>query len=171
MALSTKKKNIIIADWKTGAFTKKELEKKHKISFKTLDKLVSGISLSNAEAVVVLHGAEMVKNSIKNPVELKAVENVVKSRLKVDDISSKLLNLVEKKIDNNVKYEKVNAGMGVQNLEPTELESIDFKNLADTIDKVSITMGVNERFSSSKVEINNANNQQTNNKIEIVLDE
>ena len=168
MALSTRKKNIIIADWKTGAYTKKELEKKHKISFKTLDKLVTGISASNSDVVNVLHEAEMVKNSIKNPVEIKAIENVVKNRLKVNNITRKILDLVEKKIDNNVKYEKVNVSPGVQNFEPCELESSDLKNLSDAIDKASITLGVNARFSNA-IQINNENNQT--NAIKISIDE
>ena len=40
-----------------------------------------------------------------------------------------------------------------------DLQAIDYKAAMDTVDKASITLGVNERF-SSKVEVNNANVQE-----------
>ena len=165
MALSTRKKNIIIADWKTGAFTKKELEKKHKISFKTLDKLISGIMATNADAVSVLHDAEMVKNSIKNPVELKAVENVVKSRLKVDNITNKILDKIDKFVDGGKVQKVVTEGHGKgfsrAEIVETDLQPIDYKNLVDAVDKASITIGANKRFNeNASVQIANQNVQE-----------
>lgn len=161
MALSTRKKNIIIAEWKTGNYKQKDMLLKHKIDRKTFIKIVEGILPTNAHAVEVLHEAKMVENSLKNPHELKAVQNVVNNRLKVDNLSLKLLDLVEKKIENNFKYEKVNVGMGVQNLEATELEATDFKNLADTIDKASVTLGVNSRFSTA-IQVNSDGGKDNN---------
>jgi len=163
LALSTRKKNIIIADWKTGSFTKKELEKKHKISFKTLNKLVSGILPTNAEAVDVLCEAEMVKKSIKNPVELKAVENVVKNRIMVDDITCIIANGV-KELANKKKAQKVvtvGLGDGVTRTEIVEydLQAKDYKDMQDTIDKASLTLGVNQRHSNNLTQINNQNQQ------------
>ncbi len=51
-----------------------------------------------------------------------------------------------------------------------DLTSGDYKNCIEAIDKASVTLGVNERCSSSQVQVNNANNQQTNNTIEIVVE-
>lgn len=173
MALSTRKKNIIIADWKTGAFTKKELEKKHKISFKTLDKLVNGIPTSNSEAVEVIAQSEMVKNSIKNPVELKAVENVVKNKLMVDNMTSKVLDKLNAFIDKGKAQKVITEGHGKgfssARVVEHDLQPVDYKNIVDTIDKASITLNVNERHSKNSVEVNNQNVQE-NKKIEIVVE-
>ena len=49
-----------------------------------------------------------------------------------------------------------------------DLQAIDYKAAMDTVDKASITLGVNERF-SSKVEVNNANVQE-NKTIQIVVE-
>ena len=44
-------------------------------------------------------------------------------------------------IDKNQTVDKINVGAGIQQIEPRELDSSDLKNLADTIDKASITLG------------------------------
>lgn len=72
-------------------------------------------------------------------------------------------------LQSNTKLEKINVGDGMQNFESVGLGSNDYKSLQETIDKASITLGVNERFSQSAV-INNTNAQQTVNKIEIVVE-
>lgn len=73
----------------------------------------------------------------------------------------------------NQTYEKINVGDGMQQLEPRELNPTDLKNISDTIDKLSITTKVNDRFSTSaNVAIQN-NQEQTNNQptqINIVRD-
>jgi len=167
VAFSTRKKNVIIADWKTGAFTKKELEKKHKTTFKTLAKLLDGISADNADAVVVLHEAEMIRNSIKNPVELKAVENVVKHSLKVTNMTTKVLDKLDAYLDKGKAQKVVTEGMGMgaskATVIETDLQAKDFKDAIETIDKASITLNVNERHANSKVEVNNQNQQINNN--------
>lgn len=55
--------------------------------------------------------------------------------------------------------EKINVGDGVQRFEERKLNTSDIKNAIDGFDKASITLGVNERF-SNKVEVNNANVQE-----------
>ena len=80
----------------------------------------------------------------------------------VFNASEKLLVKATQMIDKNQTVDKINVGAGIQQIEPRELDSSDLKNLADTIDKASITLGVNQRHSNSQVQINNTNAQQTN---------
>lgn len=65
-------------------------------------------------------------------------------------------------IDKNQTVEKLSCGDGVQNFEPRELNTTDLKNLAETIDKASITLGVNQRHSNQQINIANSNNLQNN---------
>ena len=167
MALSTRKKNMIIADWKTGDFKSYySIAKKYKINEKTAKKICEKIPHSNASIVEVCAVAESAKKSVKNPVELNAVENAVKERLKVDEISNLLLDKMKSHIVNG-KAQKVvteGSGNGISNATVVEydLQADDYKKLADAVDKVSVTTRVNERFSQSQVNIqnNNQNNQQ-----------
>ena len=64
---------------------------------------------------------------------------------------------------NNKKLEKVNSGGGIQELIEVGLGADDFKQCQDAIDKASITLGVNQRGSSTQ--INNTNAQQNDIKV------
>jgi len=169
MALSTRKKNMIIADWKTGKFKSYNAIAKHyKIDSKTAKKILYGISHENADVVDVCVVAESVKKSVKNPIELNAIEKAVIERIKVDEISNLLLDKMKKHIVNGKAQKVVTESIGEGGSSATvveyDLQADDYKKLADAVDKVSVTTGVNERFSQSQVNIqnNNQNNQQNN---------
>lgn len=78
-----------------------------------------------------------------------------------------LLKKATRMIEKNQTIDKLRVGDGVQNFEPRELNTADLKNLSDTIDKASITLGVNQRHSNSQVNIQNTNATQLNNNIQI----
>jgi hypothetical protein len=88
------------------------------------------------------------------------VNDEVRRQGLVFNAAEKLLKLASKMIDKNQTVEKINAGEGMQNFEPRELNSTDLRNISETIDKASITLGVNQRHASSSVQINNTNAQQ-----------
>ncbi len=81
--------------------------------------------------------------------------------------SEKLLKQTTSMIDENVTAEKVNMGDGTQKFAKRRLNSSDLKNLSDTIDKASITLGVNQRHATGQVQITNTNAQQNNKPIKI----
>ena len=146
MALSDTRKKNIIADYKTGAFSLNKLAKKHKISTNTVKKICTDVNHDNAPLVEALYEVENLKNCTKNAQEIKAVENVVKDRLKITNISNKLLDKIDNFIDKNkaVKVITEGQGMGVSMARVIEhdLQSSDFKNIADTIHKTGQTLGV-----------------------------
>ena len=89
----------------------------------------------------------------------------------VFNASEKLLVKATQMIDKNQTVDKINIGAGIQQIEPRELDSSDLKNLADTIDKASITLGVNQRHSNSQININNENNQATQNVTNLTVEQ
>ena len=82
--------------------------------------------------------------------------------------SATQLNLVRtmEYLSKNQKLEKINGGDGVQNFEPVGLGADDFKYCQDTIDKASITLGINPRHANTNIKVDNNNLQQTNLTIE-----
>ncbi len=82
--------------------------------------------------------------------------------------SATLLNLARtiEYLNKNQKLEKINVGDGVQNFEPVALGSLDYKNAQDTIDKASITLGINQRHANTNTKVDSNNLQQTNLTIE-----
>ena len=170
MALSTRKKNTIVADWKTGKYPSfYAIAKHYKIDKKTAKKLLEGISKENAHIVEVLTMAESAKKSLKSPLELNAVEKAVKERLQVNRICSKVLDGIEGFIDGGKAQKVIVTGDIIEH----DIQADDYKKLAEAVDKVSVTQVVNDRFSNSQVNIqnNNTNNQnleQTGIKIEFI---
>ena len=107
------------------------------------------------------------KKETLNETALEVHNEIVSEQLRrqnlVFNASEKLLVKATQMIDKNQTVDKINVGTGIQQIEPRELDSSDLKNLADTIDKASITLGVNQRHSNSQVNISNTNATQVNN--------
>lgn len=78
--------------------------------------------------------------------------------------SATQLNLVRtmEYLSKNQKLEKINVGDGVQNFEPVGLGADDFKYCQDTIDKASITLGINPRHANTNIKVDNNNTQENN---------
>lgn len=131
--------------------------------------------------------SEQVKSYIIGSVEIKEQKaNLIEQDVRIVEIADKMIDeqlrrknlifnateLLIKKATNiitkNQVIDKINVGDGVQNFEPRELNTTDLKNLSDTIDKASITLGVNQRHASSAV-INNANVQQEDKTFNITI--
>lgn len=119
-----------------------------------------------SQAVEVAEQKETL-NETALQVHNELVDEQLRRRNLVFNASEKLLVKATKMIEKNQTVDKLNIGAGIQQIEPRELDSSDLKNLADTIDKASITLGVNQRHSNSQININNENNQATQNNIAI----
>ena len=165
MAISTRKKNLIIADWKTGIYSLNKLAKKHKISTNSVKKICANIPQTNADIIKVCAKVEEHKNCTKNAQEIKAIETVVQNRLKIDKVSNKLVDKIDNFIDKNEASKIINKGEAGVEIIKTELQAKDYRDLSEAKDKASLTLGVNKRF-GNEVSINNQNNQMTNLKVE-----
>lgn len=169
MAISTRKKNLIIADWKTGAYSLNALAKKHKISVNSVKKICTKIPQENADVVELCVVAESAKKCTKNAQEIKAVESVVNDRLKIYDISNIILDGIDKLAKGGKAQKVVTESNGeagsIAAVVEYDLQADDYKKLQEAVDKASLTLGVNARFAQSQVNIQNNNENTQNNNI------
>lgn len=112
-----------------------------------------------SQAVEVAEQKETL-NETALQVHNELVDEQLRRRNLVFNASEKLLVKATEMIKKGQTVDKINVGAGIQQIEPRELDSSDLKNLADTIDKASITLGINQRHSNQV--INNTNAVQTN---------
>ena len=171
MAISTRKQNIIRADWKAGRYkSHTALAKHYKLDPKTVRKILGELSQSHTELVELGAVYENAKKSLKNPTEIKAVEKAVEERTIADEIEDLVfkgtrtnVKKVIKVLKNGKKLEKINTGLGIQQFEEVGLGTGDYKNIQETFDKALITAGKAPRHANST--ITNTNALQNNQKI------
>lgn len=162
-------KDKILSDFHIGK-SQNWLATNYNLSPATINKLCKGLVPKYKEKVNTIVS---IKSELSNESEYqsftfdKEVNNQLRLKQIVFNASEKLLVKATKMIEKNQTVDKLNIGAGIQQIEPRELDSSDLKNLADTIDKASITLGVNQRHSNSQININNENNQATQNNIAI----
>ena len=155
-------KEKILADFHTGKCSQRELAKKYNASKTTIANLTKGLSPKNdrlVEAQISLLSAQSSLTTTEMTAIMTAAKDEAYNRGLIFNATQKNLAKITQMLDKNTKYEKVGVGDGVQNFEPVELNANDYKALQDAIDKASLTLGVNQRTSSTT--INNANVQQS----------
>lgn len=165
MAISTRKKNLLIAEWKTGVHkTVSAMAKLHKLDPKTVRKFIGELTHENAdlvEACVIVEGA---KKSLKNPIEIEAVEKAVSNATKIESLTDLNLEglkalLMRGTISRPIKIK--NGEFDIIEQHEQELGTADYKNAQDTIDKAMITYGEAPRHSNQSINLNTQNNQST----------
>lgn len=127
------------------------------------------IELENKKATISQQNATLTQQvSTLEDFEITTLDEMIQEETKLKSLifNATVLNIIRtnEHLTSNKKYEKINVGDGVQNFEEVGLGSADYKNIQDTLDKASITLGVNERHAKSSVEVNNANINQTQTK-------
>ena len=162
MAISTRKKNLIIAEWKAGKYKSYyAVAKAHKIDISTAKKILVNIEQSNIAIVDAGVMYESAKKSTKNLVEINAVETEVANRLKVYDITNTVLDGISKLVKGGKAQKVVTESLGEAGTSATvveyDLQAKDYKDIQDAVDKASLTLGVNARHSQSQVNIQNNN--------------
>lgn len=162
--LSQDTKDKILDDFHLGK-SQNELARLYEVSPATINKICKGIKQKYVDKVNTIVS---IKSELSEESEylVNAFDKEVNRQLMLKQIvfnaSEKLLIKATKMIEENKTVDKINVGAGVQQIEPRNLDSSDLKNLADTIDKASITLGVNQRHANSQVNINNTNATQNN---------
>jgi len=77
-------------------------------------------------------------------------------------LSSKMASDNNKQVVIKVKeYSKEHGSSESLDKINVELDASDLKNLAEAVDKSSITLGINQRHANSQIQINNQNSQET----------
>ena len=179
--LSETQKNNIVAKWNTGEYNKSQLAKAYKVTEKVIRNIVGLEKPSSVDIVEAQVMLEKYKKSEKSPNEVTAINSAVahrlkqefsddNNRIKIYETTTSIIEKVQTLIENGKaqKATTANAGDGIieSNIIETDLQSADYKNAQETIDKASITLGVNQRHSSSQLSIQNNQTQNTGVKIE-----
>ena len=158
-------KDKILSDFHIGK-SQNWLATNYNLSPATVNKLCKGLIPKYKDKV---NDVISIKTELANESEYQAFtfDKEVNEQLRLKNLVFKATEKIIKKatdiLDSNKVVDKLNCGDGIQNFEPRELNTSDLKNLSDTIDKVSITLGVNQRHSNSQVNVNTQNNIQNNN--------
>lgn len=148
--LTDEDRENILALFHTGEYSNNDIAKKYNTSHTTINKITKNLTPKHKDKVSTLVSikSELAKESFK---EVKAVETLVEEKTK----HLKLIN------DNATKLaQKINV------MTDEVCEAKDIKDLVDANDKLSITLGVNQRHSNSQVNISNTNAVQSVTKIE-----
>lgn len=171
--LTDRQKNNIIAKWKTGVYTQRDLAKTYKVDVAIINRIVKEIDKENAdlvEAGVLFQNAKKSTKSQQEIVEIdRAIEYRLKNefrednkRIKIYDTSFEILNTINGILKRGTIEEKISIGDGIQRFEERVINAVDAEKLANAVDKLSITTNVNERHAKSQVEVNNNNAIQNN---------
>ena len=169
--LTDRKRNNIVAKWKTGVYTQRELAKTYNVDVATINKIVKEIPKENADLVEAGVVFENAKKSTKSQQEISEINKAIEYRLKkefsednkrvkVYDLSYKLIDVVEDLLKNKKVKEKINVGIGVQEFQERDLNTSDVKNISDTISQIGKTLSV---VDNKETVINNANVQENKN--------
>jgi len=159
--LSDKEKKMLIADYKTNRYSQRELSKKYGVSVGTVNKMTKNITTENEHLVnaqIAIYAAQTIL-----PIEqMNAIMNAAKDEVYSMGlaINATQLNLmrINEALTSNKKLEKISVGQGMQQFEEVSLDSSDYKNMQDAIDKATVTLGINQRHASSQVTVNTQNN-------------
>lgn len=164
--LTNKDEANLIADWKTGRFSQRDLASKYNCSKGKVSQLTNGVEKNQNGHLVDAQIAILSAKSLLSDEEMTAIINTAQNEAFSKGLiyNATQMNLVRtmEYLKKNTKLEKVNVGDGVQNFEPVALGADDFKHCQDTIDKASITLGINQRHSNQNINVNTQNNIQTN---------
>ena len=174
--ITDRKRNNIVAKWKTGVYTQRELAKTYNVDVATINKIVKEIPKENADLVEAGVVFENAKKSTKSQQEISEINKAIEYRLKkefsednkrvkVYDLSYKLIDVVEDLLKNKKVKEKINVGIGIQEFQERDLNTSDVKNISDTISQIGKTLSV---VDNKETVINNANVQENKN-LEIVF--
>lgn len=155
MALSTKRRNQIIADWKAGRFKSYYAVAKHyKISEPTAKNILADISQSNAYIVDVGVAYEKAKKLSKNLVEVKAIERLVKELSIADQVEAEAFSATLENIRSVRKKIQLEE---VDNMQ-------DHRHAQATIDQALISVGKAARHAPrAEVKLTNGDDNSTTN--------
>lgn len=172
--LTPKEEKLLIADYHTNKYSQRTLSKKYNISVGTVNKLTKEIEPQN-EHLVNAQISILSARSILSDEQMNAIMNTAKDELYNKGLvtNASQLNLVRtmEHLANNKKVEivklnnYVDGRLDSQTVDLVEvgLGSDDFKHCQDTIDKASLTLGVNQRHSNSQINVNTQNNNSVAN--------
>ena len=153
MSISTKKKNIIIADFKAEKYTSNtELAKAHKISRSALYQIITDVDRANTDIVELGVLYEQKKKSTKNTHEIRAIEQAVALKvntLAVDNELVKNNRKLLKGLQSSITGSMINKDGRVKKLEAKDIKSLtgavkDIETIANPRESADINIQNNQ---------------------------
>jgi predicted transcriptional regulator len=175
--LTDEQREKILSDFHIGK-SQNELAKKYSCSPATINKLCKGVIpkyKDKVNAVVSIKSELSEESEYQSECFDKEVNDQLRRKNLVFNATEKILQLSSEMAEKNSKqvvvkvkeYSKEHGSSESLDKIDVELDASDLKNLAETVDKSSITLGINQRHSNSQVVVNNQNNLQQNATIEL----
>ena len=166
--LTEQQKEEVLYDFHTGEYSQRQLAKKHSMSLGTINKITKDIEPKNEHLVnaqvAVLKGKSEISDG-----EMNAVMNAANDKARRMNLVFGGLEKLAKKttdyLDKN-KAQKVVSGKFGADIITHELQSNDYKNIADTFEKVGKAFGIIQ----DKPDVAIQNNNVQNKTIEIVVE-
>lgn len=161
--LTDQDKKLILADYFTGAYSQRELAKKHNVSLGTISKLTKDHNEQNEHLVNAKASVIRAEKELPNE-QMNAIVNAAHDKVRHENLINGNAELLAKQIQVVVK----NFEMEEEDKETGEIKKVsaissnDVKTLAEANDRLAITLKVAERH-APKMELNNTNAQQNNN--------
>jgi len=150
--LSEQDKKNLIADWKTGRYSQRDLVNKYGASKGTVGNLTKGIDQKNGHIVdaqiTVLTAKALLPPEEMGAIVLVAQEEIYNNQLVTNASQLNLVRITEY-LSNNTKVEKINVGDGVQHFEEIGLGASDFIQCQNAIHKAGQSLGVIEQFAKN----------------------
>ena len=152
--ISDNDKALLIADHKTGKYSQRKLAEKYDVSLGTVSKLTKEEDKSN-ERFVEAQVAILEGKANLSDIEMNAVMNTAQDEIRRRNL---IFNASERIV--------AKATLMIDEIS----EAQELKHLCDTVDKASLTLGVNQRHSNQNINVNTQNNMQQNTNVEITKD-
>lgn len=168
MKLTSKDELNLIADWKTGRYSQRDLASKYNCSKGKVSQLTEGIEKAKNDQVVKAQITILSAKALLSDEEMTAILNTAQEEVYNKGLvtNASQLNLIRttQYLANNKKLEKISVGDGIQQFEEVGLGADDFKQCQDAIDKASITLKVNERHAPrAEVKLTGGDDNSTTN--------
>ena len=154
----------ILADFHIGK-SQNWLAKNYECSPATVNKLCKGVIpkfKDKVNTVATIQSELMSESEYQSECFNKEVNDLVKHKGIITNLTELNLSKLGKHLKDG-KAQKVttaNIGEGIieANIIETELQVNDYRNAQDTIDKASITLGVNQRHANQQINVNTQTN-------------
>ncbi|MGB5793099.1 hypothetical protein [Poseidonibacter sp.] len=142
-----------------------KVSQQFEVSSATVNKIFKSIPIEELDKLKGIVKEEVaIKSKLSGESErlVKAFDTKVNDELRRANLVfggvEKAVQKMNEIINDGYVEDKINVGDGMQKFENRKLNTTDIKNAIDGYDKASVTLGVNERFSNSQINVNTQNN-------------
>ena len=142
-----------------------KVSQQFEVSSATVNKIYKSIPVEELDKLKGIVKEEVaIKSKVVEQSErfVKAFDTKVNDELRRKNLVfggvEKAVQKMNEIIQDGYVEDKISVGDGVQKFEQRKLNATDVKNAIDGYDKASVTLGVNERFSNSQINVNTQNN-------------